>query len=91
MLPCGCFYRSRCSVVTEEGSVVALSSSLRWFHRELRSLLGDSSSSGLEVPVRHSVTADDFGNRGSVNRIEGPGQMVQGGESNEPNNPLKIQ
>ncbi|KAJ7396783.1 EF-hand calcium-binding domain-containing protein 1 [Pitangus sulphuratus] len=47
--------------------------------RELQSLLRvDSSSSGLEVPERHSVRVDDFWVRGTVNSTEGIGQRVQG-------------
>lgn len=79
------------AVVSRQKGAASLSSFLRWFHRELRSLLGDSCSSGREVPGRHSVTEDNFGNRGSVNSMEGPGQRVQRGESNEPSSLLKLQ
>ena len=49
-LSCGLFCPRHCSV-TEEGSMVSLSSFLRRFHRELQSLqLVDSSVSGLEAP-----------------------------------------
>lgn len=72
--------------------MVSLPSFLRWFLRELQSLLlVDSSVAGLEIPERHFVRVGNFWNRGAVNSTEGTKRIIQEDENNEPNDPLKIQ
>ncbi|XP_033367736.1 EF-hand calcium-binding domain-containing protein 1 isoform X1 [Parus major] len=69
--------------MTEEGG--SHCSFIRWFRRELRSLLGDSSSSGREVAGRHSITAvfstfdrSNTGNITVVEWVEGLGVLLRG-------------